>query len=98
MLAVSLGEVCDDHWSGMVFFLRLFFLVEGPGSLWEEWRDDVVCWVTLLVLMTMSDGAWEMFSAVSDSRILRRDSRLLLSLFSWSSLSTLRVRVLMIPR
>ena len=98
MLAVSLGVVRDDHGSGMVFFRRLEFLVEGPGSLWEEWRDDVVCWVALLVLITMSGGAWEMFSVVRDSRIMRRDSRFPLSFFSWSSLSTLRDRVLMIPR
>ena len=98
MLAVSRVVVRDDHLSGMVFFLRLFFLVDGPGSLWEEWRDDVVFWVALLVLMTMLGGAWEIFSAVSDSSILRRDSRLPLSLISWSWLSTLRVRVLMIPR
>ena len=82
MLVVSHGVVRDDHWSGMVFFLRLFFLVEGSRSLWEEWRDDVVCWVALIVLMTMSGGAWEMFSVVRDSRILRRDSRLPLFLFS----------------
>ena len=51
----------DDRWSGIVCFLRLCFLVDGPGSLWEESREDVVCWLALFVFMTMSGGAWETF-------------------------------------
>ena len=75
MLAVSRGVGRDDHGPGMVFFRCFEFLVEVPGSLWEERRDDVVFWVALLVSTIMSGGAWDMFSAVSDSRIVRRDSR-----------------------
>ena len=97
-LVVSRGGVRDDHWSGTVSFLRLCFLVDGPGSLWKEWREYVVCWLAMFVIMTMSGGAWEMFSAVSDSRILRRDSRLPLSLASRSIQSTVRVRVVMVSR
>ena len=61
-------------------------------------KDDVVCWLALFVFMTMPGGAWEMFSAVSDSRILRRHSRLPLSLVSQSIRSTVRVRVVMASR
>ena len=43
--------------------------MEVPGSLWKERKDDVVFWVALLVMMTMSGGAWDIFSVVRDSRI-----------------------------
>ena len=37
-LVLSLGVVHDDHCLDIACFFCLFFLVDGPGSLWEELR------------------------------------------------------------
>ena len=60
-------------------------------SWWDEWMEDVV-WRLALFVSTISGGTCDMFSAVKDSRILLRDSRLLLSLVIFSRRSTVLVR------
>ena len=73
------------------FFFRLLFLVDVHVSWWNEWMKDVV-WRLALFMTTTSSRACDMLLAVRDSRILMRDSRLLLSLVICSKRSTVLVR------
>ena len=98
MVALSRLVGLDDHGPGMVVFRRFEFLVEEPGSFWEESCEDVVFWVALLVSTTMSGGVCDKFSAVRDSRIVRRDARCPILLWLSSSVSILRDRVLIVSR